>query len=87
MVKRKITVTVDEEIVDEVRRFGGTQQLSAVVNDALAEHVENLARTEALREMLDAWEGELGPVSEEDTAKARAAFDELDGVSPGRATA
>ena len=40
MAKRKITVTVDEELVDLAHAFG-EEKLSAVVNTAwLAEHVE-----------------------------------------------
>ena len=42
MAKRKITVTVDEELVDLAHAFG-EEKLSVVVNAALAEHVERLA--------------------------------------------
>ena len=43
MANRKITVTVDEELVDLAHAFG-EEKLSAVVNTALAEHVERLGR-------------------------------------------
>lgn len=86
MGKRKITVTVDEEIVEEARRFGDPQ-LSTVVNNALADHVEDLARRAALKELLDTWDDEYGHVGPEDAAAAQAAFDELDGAPQGQGAA
>jgi hypothetical protein len=76
MAKRKITVTVDEELVQLVHQLG-EETLSAVVNTALAEHVERLGRLASLRELLDRWETESGPVSDEVQAEAAAAFDEF----------
>jgi post-segregation antitoxin (ccd killing protein) len=76
MAKRKITVTVDEELVDLAHQFG-EEKLSAVVNAALAEHIERLGRLASLRESLDRWEAEAGPVSAEAEAEAAAAFDEF----------
>lgn len=86
MAKRKITVTVDEGLVEQAHLLG-VASLSAVVNEALAAHVERLARRAALRQLLDNWERELGPVSEAAAAEARAVFDELDGTAEGRGTA
>ncbi|MFD3595422.1 hypothetical protein ACFWU5_22080 [Nocardia sp. NPDC058640] len=80
MAKRKITVTVDEEIVDLARELGDSH-LSAVVNAALTEHVDRLARRAALGALIESWDRELGPVSDSDTAYARAAFDELDAAA------
>ena len=77
MAKRKITVTVDDELVEIVQAAGG-ESLSATVNAALAAHVERLGRRDALRARLDEWERRLGPVSAAAAADARAAFDELD---------
>ena len=74
MAKRKITVTVDEELVDLARQFG-EEKLSAVVNTALADHVERLGRLASLRELLDRWEAAAGPVSAEAQAEAAGAFD------------
>ncbi|MGH3847368.1 MAG: hypothetical protein ACRDS0_39000 [Pseudonocardiaceae bacterium] len=36
---------------------------------------------DALRELLDTWDRECGPVPESEQAAARAAFDELDGLT------
>jgi len=87
MAKRKITVTVDEQVVEQAQALGVGPSLSAVVNDALVAHVDRLARRAALGELLDSWDGRLGPVPEADVAAARAAFDELDGVATGRGAA
>jgi post-segregation antitoxin (ccd killing protein) len=59
MVKRKITVMVDEDLVERARPLG-VETLSAVVNQALAAHVERLARRAALRELLDTWDASSG---------------------------
>jgi hypothetical protein len=77
MAKRKITVTVDEELVDLAHEFG-EEKLSAVVNTALAEHVERLGRLATLRQLLDRWEAQAGPVPSDVLADAAAAFDEAD---------
>jgi hypothetical protein len=77
MAKRKITVTVDEELVDQLQAAG--ENVSAVVNDALATHFEALARRAALGSLLDQLDAELGPPSEAAMERARAAFAELDG--------
>jgi hypothetical protein len=77
MAKRKITVTVDEELVDLAHEFG-EEKLSAVVNAALSEHIERLGRLATLRRLLDQWEAQAGPVSAEVRADAAAAFDEAE---------
>ena len=51
---------------------------AALVNAALAGHVERLGRLAALRQLLDRWEAKAGPVSPEARADAAAAFDEID---------
>jgi post-segregation antitoxin (ccd killing protein) len=78
MAKRKITVTVDEELVDLAHEFG-EEKLSAVVNTALAEHVERLGRLATLRQLLDQWDAQAGPLPPDVRADAVAAFDEADG--------
>lgn len=79
MAKRKITVTVDSELVDEARRLG-VETMSSVVNDALAAQIERLARRDALRDQLTAWDAAFGPVTDEELAAARAVFDDADAV-------
>jgi|GEM_PF-1562869 post-segregation antitoxin (ccd killing protein) len=82
MSKRKITVTVDEEIVAQAQQLGA-ENLSAVVNNALALHVERLASRAALRQLLDSWNDEFGALPDAEIAAAGAAFDELNGLGLG----
>ncbi|MGW0183239.1 type II toxin-antitoxin system CcdA family antitoxin [Nocardia sp. NPDC003345] len=83
MAKRKITVTIDEEVLEKARELGDAH-LSAVVNAALTEHVDRMARRGALQELLDGWERSAGPVDDADARDAAAAFDELEGIGFGR---
>ena len=48
---------------------------------APAADVDRTARRAALRQLLDDWDHQLGPVSEAAMADARAAFDQVDGSS------
>lgn len=77
MAKRKITVTVDEALVETIQTLGA-ESLSAVVNAALAEEVDRRARSAALGRLLVGWDEAFGPVSERLAADAGAAFDDLD---------
>lgn len=80
MAKRKITVTVDDALVESIQTLG-TESLSAVVNAALATEVERRARAAALGRLLVEWDAALGPVSEAAAEAAAAAFDDLDAVA------
>lgn len=75
-------MTVDERTLERAQALG-VQNLSAVVDEALAIHVERLARQAALRELLETWDCKVGPVAEADSIAARAAFDELDAITDG----
>jgi len=87
MAKRKVTVTIDGELLD-ILRDQGAENVSATINAALAEHAERVGRLAALRSLLDQWDAEFGPVSAKAALEARRAFDELDGFSaPGRGAA
>jgi post-segregation antitoxin (ccd killing protein) len=79
MVKRKITVTVDEELIDAARL--GSESLSAVVNVALAAEVDRRARAAALARTLADWEAEHGAVDDRALLAAARAFDDLDGLA------
>lgn len=83
MAKRKITVTVDEELVDWLRAVD-TGSVSGVVNQALVELRERRAQNEALGMMLDEWDREFGPTDGAYLADAQAAFDEAAGMLPRR---
>ena len=55
MAKRKITVTVDEELVETAHALG-RDSLSSVVNRALEREVDRRARHGALGRLLAEWE-------------------------------
>jgi hypothetical protein len=84
VAKRKITVTVDKELIDAVHAMG-TSSLSSVVNAALAGEVDRRARARALESLLAEWDASFGPVSTEAAQEAAVAFEDLDGVDGGRA--
>ena len=88
MAKRKITVTVDEHLVESVQQLGA-ESLSSVINTALAAEVERRARAAALQRQLAEWDGTYGPVSPDAAQEAARAFDDLDALStaPERAEA
>lgn len=77
MAKRKITVTVDESLVEAIQTLGA-ESLSGVVNAALAGEVDRRARSAALGRLLADWDEAFGPVSDQSAADAAAAFDDLD---------
>ncbi len=69
--KRKISVSIDEDIARELER--SSEPLSMQVNQALRSAVEVQRRQRKLGEFLDELEAETGPA--DDTLVAR--FDEL----------
>lgn len=81
MSKRKVAITVDEELVSTLQRLD-SGPLSAVVDDALASEVERRGRPAPLSRLLTEWDAALGPVSEAAATAARSAFDDLDAVAP-----
>jgi hypothetical protein len=56
MAERKVTVTVDEHLVELVHQLGA-ESLSSVVNVALAAEVDRMARAAALGRLLAEWAG------------------------------
>ena len=80
MAKRKITVTVDEELVAAAQTLGAAS-LSSVVNEALAQEVDRRARAAALSHLLADWDAAHGSVDPAEAAWAAAVFDDLDGVA------
>ena len=79
MAKRKITVTVDEELVETAHALGA-DSLSSVVNRALEREVDRRARHAALGRLLAEWVAAPGPVEDATAAWAPTQFDRLDGV-------
>jgi len=82
MAKRKITVTVDEALVDSVRL--GDESLSSIVNSALVNEVARRDREMALTDLLAEWDDTLGPIDDDSVREAEQAFDALDARVPVR---
>lgn len=70
----KLSVTVEDELVDELRDLVGSRGVSAFVNQAVR-HELQMAR---LGELLADLENELGPPDETMVAEALASLDRLD---------
>lgn len=74
MVTRKISVTVDGELVDAVQSRVGARGVSGFVSRAIRHELER----EELGEVLAELEEVLGPADEELLAGAAAAFDDVE---------
>ena len=59
--KRKVSVTLDESVLEEVRALAGDRPLSAAINDLLR---KGLAQSR-LTQLVDEMEAEAGPVPPE----------------------
>jgi hypothetical protein len=69
MKTTKISITIDTDLLEEVRSYAGGN-LSRYVNEALREQV----RTTRLRKLVAEYEAEFGPIPAELRAKAEADF-------------
>jgi hypothetical protein len=66
--KRKVTITLDEELVGALERAGN---MSAQLNEAGWALVERRQRAERLRALLDRFEQEDGPLPDDPEEDAR----------------
>ncbi|WP_405583686.1 CopG family transcriptional regulator [Streptomyces sp. NBC_01190] len=74
MATKKVTVTIPEELLEEIRGDAAERGLSAYVADAL-----RLKRDrDQLQELVDWLEEEHGPVTEDERARAAAELADLD---------
>lgn len=67
--KRRVTVSVDEELVETARAAverGDASNLSAWVNDALTEHAEKDELLRAADEYFEWYEAEYGEITQEE---------------------
>jgi post-segregation antitoxin (ccd killing protein) len=62
IAKRKVSISLDEDLVQELEREG--QGLSAQVNVAVRAELEHRRRQRLLLEMLDQLDAEHGPADE-----------------------
>ena len=80
MATRKISVTVDEDLVDAMQDRVGVRGVSRFVSRAIRHELER----EELSELLAELEEVLGPPDERFVAEAAAAFDEVERANKRR---
>ncbi|MFF5975146.1 CopG family transcriptional regulator [Streptomyces sp. NPDC012769] len=73
MATKKVTVTIPEDLLEEVRAEAAEQGLSAYIAEALRLRRDR----DRLRELVDWLEEEYGPVTEDELAAAGAEMDEF----------
>ncbi|RAY13164.1 CopG family transcriptional regulator [Actinomadura craniellae] len=73
MATKKVTVTIPEDLLEEIRADAAERGLSAYVAEALR---AKLARNR-LRELVDWLQEEYGPLTDEERAAARAKLEEI----------
>jgi hypothetical protein len=74
MATKKVTVTIPEELLDEIRADAAERGLSAYVAEALRAKRDR----DRLRELVTWLQEEHGPVTEEDRAAAIEELEDLD---------
>lgn len=77
MSKRRVTLNLDEDIVEALKSFGGTS-LSAAANSRLREAVRLDLHLAALDRWLDELDAAHGRPSEASQAAARALLDDVE---------
>jgi hypothetical protein len=83
MTVDRLSVTVDPKVAREVRHAASDRGIS--VSSWVAEAIEARLRSHRLREALDAWEAEDGPLSEQELAEADRILDEAEQRAAARA--
>jgi hypothetical protein len=76
----KLSVTVEEDLAEELRDRAGSRNVSAFVNQAVRHELDR----ERLAELLADLEEDLGPPDEAMMAEALASLDRLDAESRSR---
>ena len=65
MAKEKVTLTLDAEHLEELRRVAGARSLSAAVDNAVAAYLARLRHLTAVDDWLAELEREHGPIPTE----------------------
>ncbi|MFF6775532.1 CopG family transcriptional regulator [Streptomyces sp. NPDC012637] len=74
MATKKVTVTIPEDLLEEVRAEAAEHGLSAYIAEALRLRRDR----DRLRELVDWLEEEHGPITEDERAAALAELDDID---------
>ena len=62
MAREKITLTLDVDLLEELRTLAGARSLSAAVDHAVRAHLSRLRHLDAVDEWLAEMEREHGPI-------------------------
>lgn len=81
MATKKVTVTIPEDLLEEIRAEAAERGMSAYVTEALRFKRDR----DRLRELVDWLEEEHGPVTESERAAVRGELDDLDAEHEHRA--
>jgi post-segregation antitoxin (ccd killing protein) len=81
MAKRKLTITVDEELLVQLDSLG-VENISATVNAAIVRLVEERLRLQALEQLVEGLIAVNGEPTAQEFALAEALFDELEAGNP-----
>jgi hypothetical protein len=76
MKKRRVTLNLDEDVVQMLESLGG-RSLSAAANDALRKAAATEAHRQALARWLDQLDASEGRATRQETAAVEALLDEL----------
>lgn len=79
MTKRRITISIDEDLLDALEGLGGTN-LSATASDLLRVGVATTAHHRAMADWLDELEVTFGPPSGAELAAADRLLDAAEGL-------
>ncbi|MFF7726373.1 CopG family transcriptional regulator [Streptomyces sp. NPDC008001] len=83
MATKKVTVTIPEDLLDEIRAEAAERGLSAYVAEALRSKRDR----DRLQELADWLQEEHGPVTEDERAAALEELENLDAEHEGRRAA
>lgn len=78
MPKEKVTLTLDAELLRELRTLVGSRSLSASVDDAVEAHVMLLRHLAAVDDWLAEMDAQYGPVPDQTLEWAARLVDEWD---------
>jgi hypothetical protein len=62
MAREKVTLTLDVDLLEELRALAGARSLSAAVDNAVRAHLSRLRHLDAVDEWLADMEREYGPI-------------------------
>ena len=81
MAKEKVTLTLDADQLEQLRKLVGARSLSAAVDNAVNEYLARIRHLDAVDEWLAEMERDYGPVPEEALEWAAQIVDEWEATA------